>query len=265
MSDEPNARPPSDRIAEKRAVRTRIKVCGFRAIEGIFDALDHSVEYGGTDRDEQDVWRLAYFGLNLIERSPRYLPPEHAVEIAAQLMESDMMQHCDPVMVFADHKVDQIVAAMQPLFDGYPEDTWLVQLHGDESPEFVAALPKNLGVIKAIPFDPSAIDLWRGHDRLYGLMVDAPKVAGELGGGTGRSFDWPALMRLDKRELPQRLFLAGGLTPENVGEAVRTVRPYSVDVASGVESVPGVKDPVKIAAFCDAVRAADAALADERC
>ncbi len=240
--------------------RTRIKLCGFRAIDAIYDALDHGVDHGGTDFGEDGRWRLAYFGLNLIERSPRRIASEQAVDIAMQLIESDMTQLCDPVMLFADHSVDQIISALQPLLDQHPEEPWLIQLHGDESPDFVSALPENLGVIKAVPFDPTAIDRWRGDDRLYGLMVDAPKVAGELGGGTGRSFDWQALADLDKQGLPERLFLAGGLTPDNVEDAVRTVRPYAVDVASGVESSPGVKDLKKIGAFCAAVRAADDAL-----
>ncbi|MEM8782141.1 MAG: phosphoribosylanthranilate isomerase [Planctomycetota bacterium] len=236
---------------------TKIKLCGFQDIESIYDALDQGVESGGMECDPQDTWRLGYFGLNLIERSPRRVSPDVAIDIAGQLLESDMTQHCDPVMLFADHRADQIVSAMRPLLDGYPDETWLIQLHGTESPEFVDSLPENLGVIKAVPFDPAEIDRWRGHDRLYGLLIDAPKRAGELGGGTGRTFDWRALSDLDRDALPDRLFLAGGLTPENVGEAIRTVRPYAVDVAGGVELSPGRKDPAKITAFCEAVRAAD--------
>jgi phosphoribosylanthranilate isomerase len=93
-----------------------------------------------------------------------------------------------------------------------------------------------------------------------GLLFDAPPVEG-LPGGTGRTFDWDAL----PRELPRPLVLSGGLTVENVGEAVRRVRPWAVDVSSGVEArgadgrpLKGVKDHARIAAFVESVRHADA-------
>lgn len=162
-----------------------------------------------------------------------------------------------PVLLFADHTTQQVTSVAIDLFR-YAWDAYCIQLHGSESPEYVQSLPEEARIIKAVPFDLDEIDRWRGNDRLYGLLIDAPKIDGEPGGGTGRTVDWSALSAVDKSGLPEKLFLAGGLTPENVGEAVKVVRPYAVDVSSGVESSRGVKDAEKITAFCEAVRRADA-------
>ena len=91
---------------------------------------------------------------------------------------------------------------------------------------------------------------WNACADVDALLVDGPDP------GSGQAFDHDELAAL-MPELTKPLILAGGLTPENVGEAIRRVRPYAVDVSSGVESAPGIKDPAKIAAFCAAVRAAD--------
>ena len=84
---------------------------------------------------------------------------------------------------------------------------------------------------------------------------DAPTKPGELTGGTGRVFDWEALAELDRTGLPP-IILAGGLTPDNVAQAVQTVRPFAVDVSSGVESSRGIKDANLIAKFCRQVKGA---------
>jgi phosphoribosylanthranilate isomerase len=122
-----------------------------------------------------------------------------------------------------------------------------VQLHGDESSAFAAKLA--LPVFKALHVGDVAPDA-RGFPTVDALVLDAAQ-AGYGGGGV--AFDW----RLARRLAQQRpVLLAGGLTPRNVAHAVRAVRPYGVDVASGVESQPGIKDPKKVAAFIRAARSA---------
>lgn len=136
-----------------------------------------------------------------------------------------------------------------------------VQLHGQEQPDDVEALAP-LRVIKAMGFGPQRVSEmlapWRGGvENLAAVLWDAPPTAADtLTGGSGRSFDWAALAAVDTRGLPEAI-LAGGLTPDNVAEAIRVVRPYAVDVSSGVESARGVKDAGLIRAFCAAVRGAD--------
>nr|CRH06203.1 N-(5'-phosphoribosyl)anthranilate isomerase [Candidatus Magnetococcus massalia] len=125
-----------------------------------------------------------------------------------------------------------------------------VQLHGDETPEgaaqFGARSFKALRVAEA--GDLSAAETYSG----CGLLLDA-KVKGAYG-GTGASFDWSLL---SSWQSPKPLLLAGGLNPDNVADAVRQVRPYGVDVSSGVEASPGIKDVVKMQRFCAEVRRAD--------
>jgi phosphoribosylanthranilate isomerase len=124
-----------------------------------------------------------------------------------------------------------------------------VQLHGQESPQLVAALrDRGLGVIKALRVrDASSL---AGMERYQpDLFLLDTCVHGQMG-GTGRTFDWTLAVRA-KAHGP--ILLAGGLTPANVAEAVRTVRPWGVDVSSGVEARPGHKDPDKLRAFVKAV------------
>jgi phosphoribosylanthranilate isomerase len=128
----------------------------------------------------------------------------------------------------------------------------LLQFHGDESPEFCASFERPW--IKAIRMS-EGVDLHVEAERYaqaWGLLLDAYHPA--LPGGTGASFEWTRV----PHDLPTSVILAGGLTPENVGEAIRTVRPYAVDVSGGVEAEKGVKDWGKMADFVAAVRAADA-------
>jgi phosphoribosylanthranilate isomerase len=173
-----------------------------------------------------------------------------------------------PVGLFSDHSASDIreAASMAGLHT--------VQLHGREGPGLAKQLD-GLHVIKAIGFETShfgeRLQPWReARTPLRALLIDAPPPSpppemhpadAGLTGGTGRTFDWEALARLEAEgnlhDLPPR-FLAGGLTAENIGHAIRTVRPYAVDVSSGVESSRGVKDAGMIADFCTAVREVDA-------
>jgi len=128
---------------------------------------------------------------------------------------------------------------------------WL-QLHGGESNEtLLEFLPHAFKAVRiGGPSDVALADSFAGER----VLVDA-KVSGHLG-GTGATFDWALVRRLSTS---RKLILAGGLTPENVREAIRVVDPWGVDVASGVEREPGIKDPLKVLAFIEAVRGSEAA------
>jgi phosphoribosylanthranilate isomerase len=128
----------------------------------------------------------------------------------------------------------------------------MLQFHGSERDDWCAQFGRPF--LKAIAMGEGAAALPRLHDypSAAGLLLDG-HGSGEAGGG-GKAFDWSML----PTGLAQPVILAGGLNPDNVANAVRVVRPWAVDVASGVESAPGIKDPHKLAAFIHAVRAADA-------
>jgi phosphoribosylanthranilate isomerase len=213
--------------------RTRIKICGIREVEHIDIAID-----AGAD----------YVGLNFIEGSPRRVEIADARNLVAAICAASTT--VEPVALFANQSRAVIEEVLEHA------DFKIIQLHGDESRAFVESFA-GIRVFKAVPFDPVKIDLWRNPPRnVAALLIDAPTRPGELTGGSGRAFDWDALANLDKTGLPP-IVLAGGLTPGNVAEAIRTARPYAVDVSSGVESARGVKDPALIRAFCDAVHSAD--------
>jgi phosphoribosylanthranilate isomerase len=126
----------------------------------------------------------------------------------------------------------------------------LLQFHGDESDEWCAQFGHPY--LKAIAMGEGAAALWRlrDHPHAAGLLLDGHGL-GEAG-GSGKAFDW-SLMPHDLR---QPLILAGGLTPTNVQAAIRVAKPWAVDVSSGIESAPGIKDPDKLRGFIAAVRAA---------
>ena len=207
--------------------RTRIKICGIRDIESAITCAE-----SGADA----------IGFVFVKASPRAVTPDEAFEIQASLP-----PFLSTVGLFKNASVDFFCDAEETC------PTTMVQLHGDESEQVIRQCGPNL--IKAIKFDASTIE--KELARLSKIdEVDAILVDGSAG-GEGTSFDWEALRpHAEGLELP--LIVSGGLTPENVGEAIRVLRPFAVDVSSGVESAPGVKDPERIAAFCEAVRRADA-------
>ena len=125
-----------------------------------------------------------------------------------------------------------------------------IQLHGEETEEIVA---KARGpVVRGISFCPEAVRRWDACPDVDLLLIDGP------GKGAGRKFNHDELKQL-QQELTKPIVLAGGLDPDTVGDAIAALRPWGVDVSSGVESGRGVKDPARIRAFCEAVRAADSA------
>ncbi|MFW6336546.1 MAG: phosphoribosylanthranilate isomerase [Phycisphaeraceae bacterium] len=219
--------------------RTRIKICGVRDVATAIAAVD-----AGADA----------VGLVFVERSPRRVDVDEAHRIVRALP-----AFVEPVGLFSDAPWQQV----RDLADAVGVRT--VQLHGREGPGYIARL-RHLRIIKALGFEAGRvaeqIDPWRsGVTNLAGILLDTPPASathGELTGGSGASFDWSALAEMEKRNafehLPPRI-LAGGLTPENVADAIAALSPFAVDVSSGVESERGVKDPAKIKAFCDAVLA----------
>jgi phosphoribosylanthranilate isomerase len=147
-----------------------------------------------------------------------------------------------PVGVFVDAPVERVRETLRRV------PVQLLQFHGDEPPEYCAAF--GLPYVKAVRM-AAEVDLVKyalAHREAQGLLLDA-YVAG-VHGGTGIAFDW----RLIPAHLPLPVILSGGLSPDNVAEAVRTVRPWAVDVSSGVEAGKGIKDHAKIAAFIAGVR-----------
>ena len=197
------------------------KVCG---ITRLTDAL-HAVKHGATA-----------LGFVFWPRSPRCVSPERAAEIIAELPGT-----ITPVGVFVNQSIDEIrrIAATSRITT--------IQLHGDEPPAYADAIAwpvwravtlASNGVLSAWPAGTTS--LLDAHDP-------------ERRGGTGRTLDWSAAAHVARQS---RVILAGGLTPENVRHAVETVRPCGVDVSSGVEEAPGVKDFDKVARFLEQARAA---------
>jgi phosphoribosylanthranilate isomerase len=207
--------------------RIRVKICGVTSEE---DAL-HAAQAG--------AWAI---GLNLWPGSPRHLGLDDAAPIAAALK-----RKAEVAGVFVNQPLGDIAEAADQL------GLTLVQLHGDEGPAFCAEVARRTGarVIKAVRVRSGADvqALTPFHTDFH--LVDA-YVPGQRG-GTGEAFDW-RLLRQRRSRVP--LILAGGLRPDNVAEAVRAVHPAALDVASGVESELGRKDPAKVEALIEAARAA---------
>jgi len=206
-------------------VRTRIKICGItRAQDGIAAAQS------GADA----------IGLVFYPPSPRFLNVERAREIRDALP-----PFVQTVALFVNPdaaQVAQVIGRVQPA---------LLQFHGEETPAFCAQF--GLPYVKACRVAPG-VDLLKyllAFPSASGWLLDAHV---EEYGGVGASFDWS----LVPEKLERPLVLSGGLTRENVAKAVRRVRPWAVDVSSGVESAKGIKDAAKIAAFIAEVRNADA-------
>ena len=206
----------------------RVKICGLTTPE----TVDEAVRAGA-----------AYLGFNFFERSPRYVTPSRAAALAARV---------PPGVAKVALVVNPDDAALDAILAELPAD--MIQLHGAESPARAAEIKARHGlpVMKAVGVrerpDLAALALWTGAADQ--VLVDAKPVPGDpLPGGNGVAFDWTLLS--DRRWFGPWM-LAGGLTPGNVAEAARLTHARQVDVASGVESSPGVKDPALIRAFLEA-------------
>lgn len=205
---------------------TRIKVCGITRVEDVETCLALGVDT---------------LGFNFFRGSKRHCAPERA-----RALVSAVGGRAECVGVFVDASLEEVRATL-----AITGIEW-AQLHGGESPEMVAALlPKAFKALGVRDVDPLGdVRRFPGDH----VLLDT-YVPGALTGGTGQVFDW-SLAHAVARE--RKLTLAGGLVPDNVEAAVRAVRPHRVDVASGVESAPGVKDSDLVRAFVAAVRRADA-------
>jgi phosphoribosylanthranilate isomerase len=191
---------------------------------------------------ELGAWAV---GAIFYERSPRRCDPSVAAAISRALR-----RRAEVVGVWVNAHLDEVSEAAVDL------GLTMVQLHGDEGPAYCAEVARRTGcrVIKALPVrsagDLQALSTY--HTDFHLLDTGDER----LRGGTGRTWDW-TLARGARRGVPR--ILSGGLTADNVGEAISVLNPYAVDVASGVEAAPGIKDPQKMRAFADAVRAVQAA------
>lgn len=237
--------PPSTRgergggtVVLSRRLNRGMITCTFRARER--DVVKVKIEGITTAQDAEMAIDAGADALGFVfyPPSPRSVDIETAREIVR-----GMPPFVTSVGVFVNESVEQVRRVREGV------GLVAVQLHGDETPEMVRALGP--GVIKAFrvgpDFSPDIIEA-------YGVstfLLDAYRK--DLPGGTGEVFDWEIAIECRRRG---RLILAGGLTPENVAEAVRKVRPYAVDVASGVESEPGRKDHSKVRAFIQAAKGA---------
>lgn len=214
-------------------MRGFVKICGLSTEA----TLDAAIEAGAD-----------MIGLVFHPKSPRFVAPDVAAALAAQARAANV--------AVAALVVDPADEALAALAEAVRPDLW--QAHGSETPDRVAHIRARfrLPVMKAIGVADAA-DLARAaafHGVADRLLLDAkPPADASYPGGQGRTFDWSILDRVDR---PAAFLLSGGLTPETVADAIRRVRPEGVDVSSGVESAPGIKDGARIAAFVQAARAA---------
>jgi phosphoribosylanthranilate isomerase len=210
-------------VVEARA--PRIKFCG---ITSVADA-ELAVANG--------AWAI---GLILWPGSKRACDPAEGVRIS-----NAVRRKVEVVGVFVNQTLDEVAALADMLHLS------IVQLHGDEGPSYAKEIARRTGakVIKAqsirLAADVISVQAFRTDFHLLDTHREG------LRGGTGETFDWKMLSR---RTSQVPLILSGGLTPENVAEAIAAVHPFAVDVASGTEASPGVKDPEKMKAFAEAVR-----------
>jgi phosphoribosylanthranilate isomerase len=198
-----------------------VKVCGITRLD---DALA-AARLGATA-----------VGLVLWPGSPRYVEPARAAEIAAALP-----PEVASVGVFVNQPIDDVRRAAAEI------GLSAIQLHGDEPPSYAAALGYPVWRALALTAVPEVLAEW---DAAATILLDAHDPVRR--GGTGRTIDWSEAARVARL---RPVILAGGLTPDNVRPAIEAVRPFGVDVSSGVEAAPGVKDPDKMARFLERARA----------
>ncbi len=216
--------------------RTRIKICGLTREDDV-----RSVVGAGADA----------LGFVFYPKSPRYIAPERAAALTALLP-----PFVTAVGLFVNEKPEAVACIVKTAH------LTLLQFHGDETPEIChhAAVASGLPFIRAFRVKPETTsadlleynDIYRNASPFFrGLLLD---VWSEAYGGAGKVFDWSIV----SAETAHQVVLSGGLNVQNVAGAVTKLRPYAVDVSSGVEASKGIKDAEKIRAFIAAVRHADA-------
>lgn len=201
----------------------KIKICGITNLDDALAAADY-----GADA----------LGFNFYKKSPRYIEPEKAAEIISQLPPFIL-----PIGVFVNEREEKIrenqaLTCLQT-----------IQLHGDESPEFCRRFGGR--VIKAFQIKDKESIKHMAHYHVGAFLLDSYRDG--LRGGTGVTFDWHLAV---VAKTFGRIIVAGGLTPDNVAEAVKLVQPYGVDVTGGVEREKGIKDHAKLKKFIIEVRRA---------
>jgi phosphoribosylanthranilate isomerase len=210
-------------------MRTRIKICGLAREVDVADACA-----AGADAA----------GFNCYPKSPRYVDPHRLRTLARELGPFTV-----PVLLFVNASVDLIESALEAVPHA------VLQFHGDEheadciryGATYVRAVHMGEGV--------NLLDFARRFPSAAALLLDTPSDAY---GGSGKTFDWSRI----PDETTSRIILAGGLNSDNVARAIGAVRPYAVDVSSGVEDAPGIKSAVLMRKFVDAVRRADQRLSE---
>jgi phosphoribosylanthranilate isomerase len=202
---------------------TKVKICGITTVADGLMAAE-----AGADA----------LGFVFYEKSPRHLQPDEAAEIIKNLP-----PFVQVVGLFVNSPIDYVNAVA----DRCRLD--MVQLHGDEQPEYCSGV--NRRIIKAFRIKDAASLAPLKQFRVAGHLLDA--YSQKAYGGTGTTFDWGTAAEAAKTN---RIILAGGLDPDNVAEAIRRVCPYAVDVSSGVEISPGIKDREKVTEFIRRAKAA---------
>jgi phosphoribosylanthranilate isomerase len=216
--------------------RTRIKLCGFTREQDVLHAAQ-----AGADA----------IGFVLYPPSPRAVTPERAGELARLLP-----PFVTPVLLFVNASAEEVQAGLRAVPNA------LLQFHGDENPQQCNALAQSRPYLRAarVPLDHGVqhFDLLKyaqAFSHAQAILLDA-QVQGY--GGGGHTFDWTAFnWSHPQLNASARLVLSGGLTPANVTDGIRLVRPWAVDVSSGVESAKGIKSPELIDRFIASVRQAD--------
>lgn len=205
---------------------TKVKICG---ITNLDDAL-LAVEYGADE-----------LGFNFYKKSPRYILP-----LDARAIIDGLPENVGKIGVFVNETAEKIAETV------VAAKLTAVQFHGDEDADFVrrARLELGLTVIKAFRVSPEFMAENTADYLANSFLLDGYSTKER--GGTGDTFDWTIAKEVSARV--KKLYLAGGLTPENVGEAIKRVRPYAVDVCSRIESEPGKKDAEKLKQFMAAVK-----------
>lgn len=204
---------------------TLVKICGITNLDDASAAVA-----AGAD----------LLGFNFYKPSPRYITPQHAREIVQQFPNVVLK-----VGVFVNEELDEVQTIMREAGLG------ALQLHGDESPEYCSKFP-GWYVIKTFAVtDTFDVQAAEAYD-VDAIMLDTKH--NHLRGGTGRVFDW-SVARQAALTIP-KLYLAGGLSPENVENAIKTVRPYAVDACSALEERPGKKNHDRMRVFINTVRRA---------
>ncbi len=195
---------------------TKVKICGITRVEDARLVAELGVDY---------------LGIILYPKSPRFVPKEKRGELIRSV------SGVKKVAVMVNPSLEE---ALEVLGEGFD----FIQLHGEESLNFARRIGLER-VIKAFRVGDKSVKIAEGWKEAHGILLDT-YVKGSYG-GTGKTFNWDIAKEMVERGF--RVFLAGGLNPDNVEEAVKKVKPYAVDVSSGVEKSPGVKDRAKIEEF----------------